>query len=223
MSERDVVDAVEDVRWHRLHPADGDRPLRPAGGTAHHERVREHDRSGAAIARGKVGADAIHRGGQHGPMPGRCGESPRRAREIRFQVGDPIEQHRSVAVVEDEGPADVGDLGAEVQSADRQELGERAEPRRRVVIAGDGDDLRPGAANSAEQPRSRGDRIGRRHGTVVEIACDHDHVDVLGRHHVGDLGKHQLLVRQQALAVESAAQMPVGRVQQAHGSGDPTA
>ena len=60
------------------------------------------------------------------------------------------------------------------------------------------------------------DRVDAGQRAVVHVAGDQDHVDRLGAHHLDEVIDIGRLRRQQVLAVQRPAQVPVGGVQQAH-------
>ncbi len=88
-----------------------------------------------------------------------------------------------------------------------------------VVVAGDRDDL-----GVAGQPDQRADHEllglrGRGRG-VVEVAGDEHGVDLLLARDPDDLAEHLLLLVEPGAALERLADVPVGRVQEAHQNGD---
>jgi len=103
-----------------------------------------------------------------------------------------------------------------VQATGGEEVGERPQPRRRVVVAGDRDDRDPGGADPSQDPGCGLHGLGRRHRPVVEVPGDQHGVDPVLDRQVGQRRQHGLLVGQQVLAVEGPAEVPVGGVHQAH-------
>ena len=85
-----------------------------------------------------------------------------------------------------------------------------------VVVTGDGDHGDVGTAQAGEGGGEQLDRFGGGNGAVVEVAGDHHqiHVLLLGQLHnpIEGLG----LLIQQGSAMETAAQVPIGGVEQPH-------
>ena len=97
--------------------------------------------------------------------------------------------------------------------------GQRAaepEPDRGVVVAADENHVDPGARERRKRLVEQGDRVGRRHRAVVHVTGDEHGIDTPRHRSLDQPGKERALVRQHRLAVQRAAEMPVGGVQQFH-------
>jgi hypothetical protein len=177
--------------------------------------VREHHGPGRRVPSGEVGPHAAHRLGEHARVTGRV-DAQRLARRLRFEVRDPVQRNGSVLVGEHHRPVELGGAGAQVQPAGRGETGERAQPRRRVVVARSDNQSGARRPDPVEYASARRHGLARRHRAVVEVAGNHDDVDPLVDDEVGQAAEHRLLVRQQVPAVEHPSHMPVGGVQHPH-------
>ena len=149
-------------------------------------------------------------------MAARVRHAQRVARRFRLQVRDSVDGDRAVLVFEQHRLGQPADGGAQVQPARRGELRERAEPGRGVVVSGRDDQLRAGRADPGDRRGGHPDGLGRRHRAVVDVACHQDGVDRLAGHEVGEVPEHRFLFREQVGAVERAADVPVGGVQESH-------
>jgi hypothetical protein len=213
--ERHVVDTVEHGARDLLNAAHGDGPLGRARRAARDERVRQHHRPHAVAAIGQIDADPAHGLGEHPRVPRRV-DAERLTRQLRLEVRDPIQRNGSVHVVEDHRLGQLGDPRTEVQAAGRRELGERPQPRCRVVVAGRDHQLGARLADAVEHPRARRHGLAGGDGAVVEITGHHHRVDPLVGHQVGQPAEHRLLVGEQVPAVEHPSHVPVGGVQHPH-------
>lgn len=87
-------------------------------------------------AGGEVGADPVHRGGQHRFVSGLLHAEPL-ADEGGFEVGQAVEGDVPVGVGEDDRGAAGGGVGAQVYAGAADESGADAEAAGGVVVAGD--------------------------------------------------------------------------------------
>ena len=86
------------------------------------------------------------------------------------------------------------------------------------MVARRDDQLRTGRAQAGQRGGGDPDRLRRGHRAVVDVPRHQDGVDRLACHQVGEVPEHRFLLRQQIGAVEGAADMPVGGVQELHGA-----
>ncbi|KLL97149.1 hypothetical protein NJ76_11100 [Rhodococcus sp. IITR03] len=121
-------------------------------------------------------------------------------------------------VVQDDGAVDLRHAGDQVQTTVRGEGGTGAETDRRVVVAGGGDDDRPCLTDGLETGVAHGHRVGTRDRPVVHVARHDHHVDPAFGHQIGDGPQRTRLVGEQVDTVEGAADVPVGGVQDPHGT-----
>ena len=170
----------------------------------------------ARVAFRQIRPDQIHGGAHHRLVPGLTGDLQSGTSQFRLQIGQCVDRDRSGVVGQHDRLADPGDRGSQMQTPGGQEVGERAESRSRIVIAGRGDDDRPGRPDPLERPGRDLNRFCRGHGAVVDVAGHDDCVDLVLGHQIGERGQHELLVRQQVLPVEGPADVPVRGVQQSH-------
>ena len=217
VAQRDVVEPVEDVGGDRLHSPDRDRTFRPAGDRADHEGMRQHHRPGPRGSTGEVAAGLRHGAGQHLLVAARGRQIPRAAHQIRFEIGHGIKGDGAVRVGQQHRLARPPGGGPQVQPAGREKFGERAEPRRGVVVAGDRHDGDPGGADPAQDPGGALHRLRGRHRPVVQVARDEHDVHLVRGGEIGHRTQHRFLVGQQALAMEGPTEVPVGGVHHAHG------
>ena len=73
----------------------------------------------------EVGADPDHRRGE-GRLVGPPGQPPRLAQQVGVEVGEAVDRHRAVGVVEQDGPADDGGVGADVDAGGVHQPGRRS-------------------------------------------------------------------------------------------------
>jgi hypothetical protein len=123
-----------------------------------------------------------------------------------------------VPVGEDERGGAVGRVGAQVDAGALEESGADAEAARRVVVAGDhdGGDAEGGEPVEGVVEEAHGAEWG--HGPVVDVAGDEYGVDVVLARGGDEVVEEGLLGVEEADAVETAAEVPVGGVQEPHGS-----
>ena len=92
-----------------------------------------------------------------------------------------------------------------------------AEAAEGVVVAGAEDDLHAGAHEAGECLVEQGGAFGGGDGAVVDIAADEEGVDAFGVHVVEQFVDELLVFTGEGAAVEGAAEVPVGGVQNLHG------
>jgi hypothetical protein len=144
--------------------------------------------------------------GQPQLVPGHLRLQERQAvdRDLAVLVG---QQHR---LVEPRG------LGADVQPADRQQLGEGAQPAGRVVVARREHDRGAGPPQPGHHAAEHRRRVRRRDRAVVDVTGDEHDVHRFRGDDPGQPAQHGLLLGEQVGAVQRPADVPVGGVQQAH-------
>ncbi len=106
--------------------------------------------------------------------------------------------------------------GADVDPGGVDEPGADTEPAGRVVVAAGHDDAGPRVPQAEERVVVERDRVDRRHGPVEDVARDEHGVDALLTHDVDEVVEVGGLCVAQVAAVQGAAQVPVGGVEQAH-------
>ena len=122
--------------------------------------------------------------------------------DIGVEVGDAVDRHVTVGVRDQHRFGQPLDVSADVQTAGGQEVGERAEPRSRVVVAGGEHDLRSRVAYPAQHAGGQLHRVDGGDCAVVQVAGHQDDVDPFPFHQLGECGQHLLLVGEQAAPVE---------------------
>ena len=167
------------------------------------------------------------RRGRRGPAPSprssaasweRPGQRPRLAQRVGVEVGQAVDGDRTVVVVEQDGGADGGGVGADVDAGGVDQPGAEAEPLGGVVVAAGDHHPRAGRGQPGEGLVGQADRVDRRQRPVVDVAGDHDQVDPLALDDVEQVVDVRRLVLEHALAVEGPPEVPVGGVEDAHGT-----
>ncbi len=110
-------------------------------------------------------------------------------RDVGFQERDRIARHRSVVVGEQDRPSHPVRGRGQVQPAMGQHVGEHAETRAGVVVAGDRDDLGAGLPDRCDGTGRDPHRLRRGDRPVIDVAGDEDDVDLLLRHHLASAAK----------------------------------
>ncbi len=93
---------------------------------------------------------------------------------------------------------------------------DRRQPPGVVVVAGEGDDRRPGGGQVEQRPEHDLLGLGRRRRRVEQVARHQHHVDRLPLGDAGHLGQHRHVLLGPAPPPDGAAHVPVGRVQDLH-------
>ena len=212
--ERDVVGAGEDLGRHRGDAADRDVALGVAGDPAGDEGVGHDDRAARRAARRRprtrsmaarstpawvrsVGAEGVGgQGAARGRGAGSTATSP-------SSTGEP----------------DVGDGRPQVQPGPLQE----ARPRTRAGWPSrgcrcDSTTWAPASTRRTTASREQLDGVGGGHRAVVDVAAHEHGVDPLGAHDLDEVVEVGGLGAEQPHLVERASQVPVGGVDQPHGS-----
>ncbi len=129
-----------------------------------------------------------------------------------------MEGHVAVLVAQHDGRADPGGVGADEDPGGVHQPGAEAEAARAVVVAAADDHggPRPGEAGEGLVGQLDGVDVGQ--GAVVDVPGDHDDVDALRLDHLEQVVDERTLVAQEALAVEGPPEVPVGGVEDAHGT-----
>ena len=214
VTEGDVVHTVEGKQGHDIETALLDIALEVRGGLdAGREAVRDRHRPSAAG--GVVDADDVHRTAKRIGL--RTHPGPHRTHERGFEVRDAVEVHRTVLVRHRDRLADRRRVGAHVDAVAQQRRLE-AEPRRGGVVAAGDDDLRAGVGQCPQrlgQQRVAGG--GRRRG-IEDVARHDDHVDRVGADLFGERLEHTPQRIERRMTVEGPPDVPVGGMQDAHGS-----
>ena len=137
--------------------------------------------------------------------------------EARREVGDDVDVYALGAVGEFDGAGGVFEGGAQVHAGGFEEGGAVAEAAEGVVVAGAEDDLHAGAHEAGECLVEQGGAFGGGDGAVVDVAADEEGVDTFGVHVVEQFVDELLVFAGEGAAVEGAAEVPVGGVQNLHG------
>ncbi len=216
VAEGDVVGPVEHRRRHQVEPAAAEVALHVAGGHPGGEAVREHD--GAAAPLREIRAHLAHRGHERLLMGADAHARPLLREERRLEVRDAVEGHGPVLVVEQHGCPDAVRAGDEVDARLTEPVGVHAEAGDRVVVAARQDDLRARVPDAGQRALEQLDRGRRRRGRVEDVPGDEHHVDPLLLDGVHERLEHHAEVVEGGVGVERAADVPVGGVQQSHGT-----
>ena len=182
------------------------------------ERVGEHHRAGAR-AEEEVGADAVHRRGQHGLVAARASPQPQlEPGDLRLEEGQAVDRRRRRARRR-AGPARRARGVAARTCRPAADSSPENVPSRRAEswLPGVRTTAAPARRSRADHPVEHAGRVGRGHGAVVDVTGDHDDVDRFGGDHRGQAAEHGLLLGEQVGAVQGPADVPVGGVQQPHG------
>ncbi len=191
-----VAERGEQVRGHLAHAADGDVALGLARRSPGDPAVR-HDDAAADAAGVGVGADAGDRVAEHtgvaagylgcflGWFPGLPGGLGQFAADgVRLEVGDTVNGHRAVGVLEHDRPGQRARAGAQVHARLVQQTAAEPEPAGRVVVAADQQDPRAGVVQPEQGVLAELDGVHRRHRPVVDVPGDQDRVHLLGAGHL---------------------------------------
>ena len=225
VSEGYVVEAVEEGGGYPVDAADADiafgvaagRGVGAAGGVADGCVAHDDDAVGAFAAGATfcgVCADGVGDGAEHCLVGGfytECGGV-----EARREVGDGVDVYALGAVGEFDGAGGVFDGGAQVHAGGFEEGGAVAEAAEGVVVAGAEDDFHAGAHEAGERLVEQGGAFGSGDGAVVDVAADEEGVDTFGVHVVEQFVDELLVFAGEGAAVEGAAEVPVGGVQNLH-------
>ena len=138
--------------------------------------------------------------------------------ERRLEVRHRVHGHLVArgAPGEHHGRAAAGGVGAHVHAGGREQPLTEAQSDGRVVVAADDDDRHPQVGEAAERLVQQGHRLDRRDGSVVDVAGHHHGVDAGVGGHLDQVVDEGGLGVEQALAVQRAAQVPVGGVEEPH-------
>ena len=209
VAERGVGEPGEHRRRDVADAADADVALGLGFGAAGDERVREHDDLvEAALARRR--RDPRDRRREHRGVRALGVEIGHHG--VGQQVRDAVDRE----VVEHDRIAQRAQVGAQVHAGVRGQRAPEAEPDRRVVVAAGQHDVDRGGGEPGQRLVEQRDRVGRRHRAVVDVAGDEHRVDAPLDGGVDQPAQERALVLEHRLAVQRAAQVPVGGVQQSH-------
>ena len=217
VAEGGVVDAVEEAGRDPGHPADADVALGLRGRRAGDEGMRQHHAAGGGGPRREVGPDPRHRLGQR-CLVAAAAERPGLEQRRGVEVGDRVDRHVSVLVGEHDRSADRRGVGADEDARGVHQARSETEAPRAVVVAAAHHDARTGGGEPGERIIGQADRVDMGERTVVDVSRDHDHVDGLRGDHLEEVVDERTLVAEQVLAVEGPPQVPVGGVEDAHGT-----
>ncbi len=132
--------------------------------------------------------------------------------EGRLEVGERVDRDAT----DDDGPADVGDRGPDVDARALEQARGEAEPDGGVVVPARQDDLGAGVDEPLQGLGQEVDGVGGRHRAVVDVTADEDGVDALGPDDLDEVVEVGGLGVEQPHLVERASQVPVGGVDQPH-------
>lgn len=235
--EQRLVDAVGAAdRERALAVALLDRGLVESGGEVGDERVGDdHPRVRSAAT---VGTDAAHRRFEHalvgrtagliGTAPGGSGTGPVVRRDDRVEVGHRMHGDGGVTraaapVGHDDRLPDAGEVGPDRDAGPAEQPVTEPGTGGRVVVAGDRDHDRAGVTEADERVVEELDGTRGRDRAVEQIAGDDHRVDVLRGGQLDHAIDREGLLLEERRLVELPSQVPVGGVQQPHGSNVPTA
>ena len=162
-----------------------------------------------------VGADGVGDGTEDGVMGGVYAEGG--GMEARREVGDGVDVYAQGAVSEFDGAGGVFEGGAQVHAGGFKEGGAVAKPAEGVVVAGAEDDLHAGAHEAGECLVEQSGAFGGGDSAVIDIAADEESINACGVHVVEQFVDELLVFAGKGAAVEGAAEVPVGGVQNLHG------
>ena len=233
MAQGHVIEAGKGLDTDPIQLADAEFPLRVGALTAGHKGVG-HQHRAAAGPGGQIPPDGFQ--GHSGNTL--VAEAPaglnfcfrpllkldpqllaqQRPMQAGFEVGQRIDRHHLAAILGlhqhrlPQAPhftTDRHPQGGQQRVVDRN-------PHVGVVVTGDGDHGDVGTAQAGEGGGEQLDRFGGGNGAVVEVAGDHHqiHVLLLGQLH-NPIEGFCLLI-QQGRAMETAAKVPIGGVEQPH-------
>ena len=134
-----------------------------------------------------------------------------------FGVGRAVDGHWSVRILQQDGPGQFADLGAQVHAGLVQQGAAEPEPPGGVVIAADQHDPGPGVVQPQQRVLAHLHRVDRRYGPVVDVPGDQHHVHPFRADDVDEVVKEGGLRGAEIGPVQRPAEVPVGRVQHEHG------
>ena len=117
-----------------------------------------------------------------------------------------------------DGARDAFVSGADVEPGVLHDAGSEPEARGRVVVAGGHDDAAPGVEQSHEGVVEKFDGARVRQCPVVDVTGNDDGVDLLLAGQFDEVVEVARVRIAEAFTVEGPAEMPVGGVEDAHGS-----
>ena len=231
VAEGYVVEAVEEGGGYPVDAADADVAFGvaagcgvcaagnvTAGGVADGCVAHDDDAVGtfaAGVTFCGVGADGVGDGAEDRLVGGVNAEGG--GVKARREVGDGVDVHALGAVGEFDGAGGVFEAGAQVHAGGFEERGAVAEAAEGVVVAGAEDDVHASAHEAGECLVEQGGAFGGGDGAVVDVAADEEGVDTFGVHVVEQFVDELLVFTGEGAAVEGAAEVPVGGVQDLHG------
>ena len=215
VAERHVAEPVEQARRDVADAADRDVPLGVAGPSPGHPGVRHHDRAPHAARRG-VGPDARRRLAEDGRVSARPVEAGQADR--RLQVRHAVDGHRAVVVAQHDRLGERRGPGAQVHAGGVDERAAEPEAARGVVVAADHDHAGAGVAQPHQRLLAERHRVHRGHRAVVDVARDEHGVHPLRARRLHEVIEEPLLRLAQVGLMQRAPEMPVGRVQEPHGT-----
>ncbi len=136
----------------------------------------------------------------------------------RLQVGQAVDGEREAFAVHDHGPVNVLEARAQVQARMFQQCRAESQAQGRVVVSAGDDKFDAGLAQPDQGPVKERHRVNRWQGPVVDVPGDQNHIDVFLPDGLQQPVDEFFLCRQQGSPVEGAAQVPIGGVQDTHGS-----
>ncbi len=132
-----------------------------------------------------------------------------------FQIRDGIDAYRAVRVLDDEGAGHRGRVGADADPRIEQ-AGLVPEAPGGVMVAADHHDPGAGVAQPRERVVEQLQGPHRRDRPVMHITGDEDEFDPLAADDVHEVVDERALGGKQVMAVQRAAEVPVGGVQGQH-------
>lgn len=159
--------------------------------------------------------DAVQGCGQHSMVGG--GFRFQAVADHRWlEVGDAVHGDWAVGVLEEDGGVAGGGVGPQMDAGAGEEAGSDAEAVGGVVVAADHDDRHVEVGELVQGAVEEAYGVEAGDGSVVDVACHEDRVNVLGSGGVDQVVEEGALGGDQVFCVEPAAQVPVRSVQKPH-------
>jgi hypothetical protein len=135
----------------------------------------------------------------------------------RFQVGQAVERHGAVRIVEHGGHVAGGRVGAQMDAGTLDQAGGHAQAAGRVVVAADHDGGNAEVGEAVQGVVVEVDCVQSGDGAVVDVAGNKDRVHLVLPHGGQQVVEEDPLVVDERLTVEGPTQVPVRGVEKPHG------
>ena len=173
-------------------------------------------RYGAASALVQIRANTVHDVSQHLRMRTQGGVGVVVPDERGLEIGDAVEVHRPVLVVERDRLVVLGVPRDDVDACRTREFRLEPESRGRVMIAARHDDDRAGFPQLPQHRRQHGVIVGGRRRRVEDVPGDRDDIDPAVADDLHERLERHPQVVDGRVTVKGAPDVPVGGMQDLH-------